>query len=845
MGTPQPFKMYPETPPAVSMDFSRPRLKQLATWIRDDLDPAIAQDGPDRIRADDVLTLHEIFQALRKSTNITVLDLRATGIHKAVLEVAGIATRWPGRLADDCDKIISVWASKFGRLEDLRPFMYGRGGRLEGIAAAGDFTRAALLDRWQRNCPDRIASKRARRHGHIGFVPGAWWMTPLFAVHAGIIDLETAEGGICCDSHGAYAVVLKDTGETESSSEDTFTYRPQLADKGKFRLTAGNARSRHPLRVLRSHSLNSVWGPKAGIRYEGLHRTVGWVIRSAQADGHGYKAGDIIYEVKFERIDATPFAEVLKHPTASELDDYTEYKRLRRDHRDTSRTRQAVSPEANESFALRKDPSVIAPANTIASQLRTPVPIISPSPSRSATFKVPIASGASSLAKQKAPSPAPSGTSLALSKGSPIPRPSPPSGVSPAVSEYAHSSPEMPRLPTMFRTRRDSPPPQFIPRKPSPVGSKGSHRSDIKEVAPWIDYEPDVASASPSNIPRPGWPTDASEILSAQDPFPGLAEQGRTGSHGAHSAATSHHSLFKTGKDAKALKIKAPKSNLADLTKRGSRKTMKVPFPRSRNPLARALDGSHDGTEDEEQDYFTFKDCVPASYSSKPSPPMVGRVHNRASSSDLTPPFHARNSPTSPLIYRRRGAICLPPGSAHVLAMNLAHEAQRPEKTSTRPKRESPHHEVPRLPLRPPLPPVSLKSFISPANPAAAGNSSPRVSPLRGIISAARPAAPITSPGAPVLRSFISSVTPATPGISSPAVTSFLSSRPRSSVGASNSPSLDTGIKSNLRSFAKRTGINISEDQIVFKDPFKKLQLDESRLRSSAGVEPLAPEEKL
>jgi hypothetical protein len=86
--------------------------------------------------------LHELFRALRVSPTVTALDLRATGIHRAVLEVAGTATRWPGRLADDCDRIISVWQSKFGRLEDLRPFMYGRGGRLEGIATVGEFSSA-------------------------------------------------------------------------------------------------------------------------------------------------------------------------------------------------------------------------------------------------------------------------------------------------------------------------------------------------------------------------------------------------------------------------------------------------------------------------------------------------------------------------------------------------------------------------------------------------------------------------------------------------------------------------------------------------------------------------------
>ena len=132
--------MFPTTPPAP--DMSRQRLRQIASWIRDDLDPVIAREGPDHLRADDVLSLHEIFQALRASTAISALDLRATGIHRAVMEVSGTATRWPGRLADDCDRIITVWSVKFGRLDALHPFMYGRGGRLEGIAQAEEISKA-------------------------------------------------------------------------------------------------------------------------------------------------------------------------------------------------------------------------------------------------------------------------------------------------------------------------------------------------------------------------------------------------------------------------------------------------------------------------------------------------------------------------------------------------------------------------------------------------------------------------------------------------------------------------------------------------------------------------------
>jgi len=84
--------MYPSTPPA--LDLSRPRLKALSRWIRDDLDLLVAREGPNVLRPDDVLTLHETFVQLRLSSSITVLDLRATGIHRAVQDICGVATRW-------------------------------------------------------------------------------------------------------------------------------------------------------------------------------------------------------------------------------------------------------------------------------------------------------------------------------------------------------------------------------------------------------------------------------------------------------------------------------------------------------------------------------------------------------------------------------------------------------------------------------------------------------------------------------------------------------------------------------------------------------------------------------
>ncbi|EOD45489.1 hypothetical protein UCRNP2_7789 [Neofusicoccum parvum UCRNP2] len=108
------------------------------------------------------------------------------------------------------------------------------------------------------------------KHGALGFNPGDWWINGIFAFHAGVIDLNCTGGGICADKKGAYAVVMKGADEIYTESPDKFRYRCKSNDPGRFRMTSADFRSRYPIRVLRSHTLNSLWSPRSGIRYEGL-----------------------------------------------------------------------------------------------------------------------------------------------------------------------------------------------------------------------------------------------------------------------------------------------------------------------------------------------------------------------------------------------------------------------------------------------------------------------------------------------------------------------------------------------------------------------------------------------
>lgn len=99
----------------------------------------------------------------------------------------------------------------------------------------------------------------------------SWWISPLFAHRAGIIDSSNSEGGIVCGADAAYAVVMTGSDEISAPDGETIQYRARSNDPGRYRLTAASPSSRHPVRILRSHRLNSLWKPRAGVRYDGLY----------------------------------------------------------------------------------------------------------------------------------------------------------------------------------------------------------------------------------------------------------------------------------------------------------------------------------------------------------------------------------------------------------------------------------------------------------------------------------------------------------------------------------------------------------------------------------------------
>ncbi|KAM3422761.1 hypothetical protein BST61_g245 [Cercospora zeina] len=328
-------------------------LRGQAHWIRDVLDPQVAREGPDVLHSDDLLSIDELLRALLE-LGVSRDDLFYSRIHLAVGAVAGLATRWPKKLVEKCDALKDIWTSTFGDLQGT--LLYEPGGRLHGICTAGDLDKESLIVKWLKSPGARLSPSVSRKVGHLGFEPGDWWISALFAHRDGIIDSGSNEGLIISDADAAYAIVMAGSDEVFSPDGQTIHYRARSSNPGRYRLTAASPESRHPIRVLRSHKLNSAWRPRAGLRYEGLYKIVGWSLKFDK------KSNETVYIVNLKRLSGqVDFETVLARPWTDELEDYKEYKRLHDLEHAKSKTRQDKKQESAD-FAKTVDGTSDGPA---------------------------------------------------------------------------------------------------------------------------------------------------------------------------------------------------------------------------------------------------------------------------------------------------------------------------------------------------------------------------------------------------------------------------------------------------------------------------------------------------
>lgn len=148
-------------------------LQKQARWIRDDLDPQVARDGPDALHSDDVLTLDELLRRLLTS-NVRLEDIRFSRLHFAILSICGLATRWPKKLIERADTLKTTWEAAYGPLQHLLPPLYESGGRLHGLCSPEDLTKEKVIIKWLKTPGMKPSPLHSRRVGDLGFQPGEY-----------------------------------------------------------------------------------------------------------------------------------------------------------------------------------------------------------------------------------------------------------------------------------------------------------------------------------------------------------------------------------------------------------------------------------------------------------------------------------------------------------------------------------------------------------------------------------------------------------------------------------------------------------------------------------------------
>ena len=325
----------------------------------------------------------------------------------------------------------------------------------------------------------------------------------------------------------------------------------------------------------------------------------GWSIKQAKstdlAGGH-WKEGDILFDVRFERTDPLPMEAVTKRPSATEVDDYQEYKRLRRASRDIRQKHISAPPIRTDFEATVKAAPPIVPPQPPQPPHLIPKPTqVDPAPStpRRGIFKhlhFDEEAHVHAQNREKVVSP------KTVPDNDPLP------AVATAPSRNATLTvPTPPNRTTTIQTKPDSTSPSEAHAQLSPVGSNKSSAHTaasavpdikIREVAPWIDYD--------ANLTMPSLSGETHHVIhkrpvitqsSATFPLKTL-ETARS------VKARSHDTFLKPAATALSANAEASigggesKSLLADSpTMRRMAKRRSVLLGRSRNPMAKLFDG--------------------------------------------------------------------------------------------------------------------------------------------------------------------------------------------------------------------------------------------------------------
>jgi hypothetical protein len=321
----------------------------------------------------------------------------------------------------------------------------------------------------------------------------------------------------------------------------------------------------------------------------------GWSIsqaKSADTAGGHWKEGDILFDVRFERKDHVPLQEILERPTATEVDDYAEYKRLRKLHREGKRKLPGLTIDLSEigvQLPSKTAPPIASPAVSIGETpkiLHTEYPLETQKTLlRHPHFDLP----------EESPSDQEDSASPTNTRDTDYFVLPPRRGSTLVVPKHTSRRPQ----------NADDSSPQGTPSdrsrgtnsKTSSLHTGASTQSRIREVAPWIDFDADLT--------QPHVPESGSALVlhkaSVSQPLLVPSPKKSDAAHHTHRHGPIHRHKFRLPQDSppSALRRERRKSGdfkgLPAMLSPGSHKHKdgrKSTFARSLNPIAKLLDGA-------------------------------------------------------------------------------------------------------------------------------------------------------------------------------------------------------------------------------------------------------------
>jgi hypothetical protein len=374
------------------------------------------------------------------------------------------------------------------------------------------------------------------------------------------------------------------------------------------------------------------------------------------------KEGEIIFEVRFKRREVVPLEEVGKRPTATEIDDFLEYKRLRKFQRDgkrrvTEATTQSVPIELQH--IARDEPLVVSPHLSGSGETAAIPSPESSGLSRRSMFKC-LRYDMPERDPDIQPDVISPGTigdvhqfPLVLSNNSTI--------LIPAHAErQQHLQVGAESTSTGSKNLLDA----GIKSITSSAHVASNRGPDIREVAPWIDYEYALTVPTPTD----NAPHSHDEVNPQTSKEIG---QGTKHSHPSSNTEKNQHHDAKDSSSLPTIRNRTKSGNFKGLTgllspgSLAARRadTRKLTPTRSSNPMAKLFDGAASTDEGDDggsadSPYESRTTSLETLYNT----PNQDRRRQRASSSDSAIRVHSPKpirlfSSESPYGMARRGAI--------------------------------------------------------------------------------------------------------------------------------------------------------------------------------------------